>query len=395
MRRLVVSFGVVALLVVAAPAPASRAVTPTATMHVAVPNQGDVTVIEAVFKIQGGRITKALHPRLRVQNGKQLGSSVVVVASVTQEAKVRSRLDVTAAVILRGARRASALGATVGTIPDALLVLDEPDLRSAKPPPSLIPVRTVATTNVVQGNFVPKYPADCGFGAASFLSGDRSGLPSPQLTLAFSCGLALDQVWMPVSFPSEIGADWCDGLIGTPTAGSTTYPAGFGCNFPINAFAVQDPGKSVGVTGLQLFPPLAGSCKAPFQQPYIGLCTLTSPLAANTPGPFTMTLASALPFGSEFGYTALSGSVQRSFPMRGIDPKEAVATLTDLINTHPRYVRARTEIVQARTAVTRGDLVTACNLLHREFAIASLVHNLAVRDAISAALVLLDCNPRG
>jgi hypothetical protein len=394
MRQLVASFGVVALLVIAAPAPASRAVIPAATMHVAVPNQGDVTVIEAVFKLRGGRITKALHPRLRVQNGKQLGSGVVVVASVTQEAKVRSRLDVTAAVILRGVRRTSSLGSTVGAIPDALLVLDEPDLRSAKPPRSLIPVKTVVTTNVVQGNFVPKYPADCGFGTASFLSGDRSGLPSPLLTLAFSCGLALDQVWMPVSFASEIGGDWCDGLIGTATAGSTTYPAGFGCNFPLNAFAVQDPGKSIRVTGLQLFPPLAGSCKAPFQQPYIGLCTLTTALAANTPGPFTMTLGSALPLGSEFGYTALSGSVQRSFPMRGVYPLAAAAKLTDLINTETSYVLLRQEIAEAGAALARGDLVTACVLLDREYGIATLARERAVSGALSIVLGFLDCNPR-
>jgi hypothetical protein len=199
---------------------------------------------------------------------------------------------------------------------------------------------------------------------------------------------------MPVSFTTQIGADWCDGLIGTTSAGSLIYPAGFGCNFPINAFAVQDPGKSIGVTGLQLFPPLVGSCKAPFQQPYIGLCTLTTPLPANTPAPFTLTLASALPLGSEFGYTALSGSVQRNFPMRGVYPVTAVAKLTDLINTHPNYVRARTEIVQARAALTSGDLVTACVLLHREYGVATAFRIRAVQEALSIALVYLDCNPR-
>jgi hypothetical protein len=277
-----------------------------------------------------------------------------------------------------------------------LLVVDEPDLRSAKPPRSLIPLATVVTTNVVQGNFLPSYPADCASGPASFLSGDRSGLPAAQLTLEFSCGLALDQAWMPLQFANEIGADWCGGLIGTAPADSTTYPAGFGCNFPINAFAVQDPGKSIGVTGLQLSPPLAGQCQAPFQKFYIGLCTLTTPLPSNTPGPFTMTLARALPTGAEFGFTAASGSTQRNFPMREVDALAAAQILTNLMNAYPHFADV---IGGAREALGSNNLAKACEIMKHEVDVilVGAEHapgGPAVADGFHEALRAIDCDSR-
>lgn len=69
-------------LVVAVLSSAFRAATPTVTLRVAIPSQGDVSVADAVFRLQGARISRSLHPRVRLLNGSQLGSDVVVVASV-------------------------------------------------------------------------------------------------------------------------------------------------------------------------------------------------------------------------------------------------------------------------------------------------------------------------
>lgn len=350
MRRVALGFVLGAMLILAAPGGAASGSSVRASLRIGVPIGGDVTVAESRFKIRNIRrnIKFPPAPRLSVLNKSQLGSNVVVVASVAREAKDRNRFDITVAVVARAGATASG---------DALLVVDEPTVATTAQ--TSFTLTTIATTNVVQGNNLPKYAFPCGFGHASFLSGDHSGLPTAQWTLLFSCGFALDQAWMPLSFASEIGAHWCDGLIGTPAAGSMTYPAGFGCNDPINAFAVQDPKKSTGVTGLQLFPPLVGTCKAPFQQLYIGLCTLTTPLAANTPGPFTMTLASPLPSGGEFGFTALSGGTQRNYPMREIDTSAAVTMLTSLIDKYPDFAR----LAAAKEDLMNNKVAHACEVL--------------------------------
>jgi hypothetical protein len=397
---------VLVLLIAASPVAAIRASTssadasvrldtPTATLRVAVPNEGEITVAESVFELRGiDGVPVAAHPRLRLRNANELGNDDVVVASVAQEVTDRSRLDLTVAVIRRDNVPP---GNGTDAIPDAVLVLDEPDL-PATPTGRLLTITTIASTDVVVGHAAPSYQHDCGAGTASFLSGDHTGLSVAQSTLSYACGFALDQDWMPVSFASEIAASWCGGLFSPVTAGSSTYAVGEDCNFPINAFAVQDPKKSTGVTGLTLVPPLAGKCQAPLQAAYIGTCELAGPLAASTPDSFTMTLAQPLPSGAEFGYTALSGSIQRNFPMEEIDPLKAASILTDLKNNPKTPGTLSRSIRDTLYTLTNGDLAKTCEYVQRTYD--TVDSDLRSQEDVTVAKKLLDalkalgCSPR-
>jgi hypothetical protein len=378
MRRVGVGLSLAVLVILALPAGAPTASIATPTLQIPLPNAGDISVAEAVFKLKGAKVTKALRPKLTVVNAKQLGKDVVVVAAVRQEAKNKNRFDVTAVVIRRGVRTTSAV--RVGLPGNRVEVYfgEQGGLTSA-----------FIAQNVVQGNYLPKLPFDCGFGTSSFLAGKRTGLPPARDTIADVCGFWFDQVWEPQSFASGFGANWCAVPVDPPAAGAATYTFHFNCNFPTRAAALEDPLKAA--TILNVIPD-SGACFS------ANVYTYVCPQEQGTSGTLKATFAAPLPAGFEFGFgTSTDGQkINEFFPARVIDDPSAAAIITELAKKYDNNIDRA--FGDAATFILTGNNAEACKVLRGLLdRYSQHITSLKGEDqglAAIRALKALDCNTR-
>jgi hypothetical protein len=362
---------VIVVLVMPASAPTASMATPT--LVIPLPNAGDVSIAEAVFRLKGAKVIKALRPKLTVVNAKQLGKDVVVVAAVRQEAKNKNRFDVTAAVIRRGVRTTSAVrgGPSVSV---GVFLGKQAGLTN-----------DVIAQNVVQGNYLAKLPFDCGFGSPSFLFGSRTGLPAAGDTVAYACGFWLDQVWPSESFATSFGANWCAVPTDLAAAAAATYNFQFKCNFSTRGVALEDPLKAATILNVV---PDSGSC------PRVNNYTFLCPQEQGASGTLKATFAAPLPVGFEFGFgTSTDGQkINEFFPARVIEVVSAEELLANAVADYPYDKQWR----QARDALVRSDIARACMILH---AIVEINGGLGPqgdtrRNAAEAVLSQLDCNTR-
>lgn len=239
----------------------------------------------------------------------------------------------------------------------------------------------------MQGNTIPKLPFDCGFGTSSFLAGKRTGLPAAGDTLAYSCGLWLDQVWMPQSFATGIGANWCRVPIDPVVAGNGwTYTFRDGCNFEKLGDALQDPEKKATILNVNSD---SGSC---FRvNDYTWVC----PQDRGETGTLRATFAAPLAEGFEFGYGVSTDgrTIKTYFPARVIDEDKAAAIITELAK---EYGDVDPAFKLASAFILAGKYGEACRVLDR-LATLQITQTDPVGSAektAAAVLKALDCNTR-
>lgn len=380
MRRVAIGLSLAALCLLVLPAGAATSHMTSATLAIPLPNAGDASMAEAVIRLQGAKVKKALGLTPTVLNAKQVGKDVVVIAAVRQEAKDRNRFDVTAAVLRRGVR-ATSVGHTESAPRIGFRCPRSVKKCSSKTYSSLL------ASNVVQGNAVPTLRFDCGFGTASFLLGSRTGFPAAGDTVADGCGLWLDQVWMPQSFAAGIGANWCAVPVDPPAGAVYTFH--FNCNFATRGAALEDPLKAATILGVV---PDSGSC------PRVNSYTFVCPQEQGASGTLEATFSAPLHEGFEFGFGASTDGlkINQFFPSRVIDESKAGAIIDALMTKYGGDVDSGFN--EAATFIRTNKNAEACRVLrHLEDIYSQHITTTKWGDqgfAAFSALTALDCNTR-
>lgn len=380
MRRAAIGLSLAAVVVLLLPAGASTSPAVKATLVLPLPNAGDLSVAEAVVKLRGPKITKALRLTPNVVNAKQLGKDVVVVAAVRQETKDRSRFDVTAAVLRRGVRTTSSVhGEEAPRI----------GFKSSRSLPKYVidAILVSISPNAAQGNTVPKLRFDCGFGTSSFLAGKRSALPPAGDTIAYACGFWLDQVWEPQSFATAFAANWC--AVPIDPSSTAQYTFHFNCNFPIRGAALEDPLKAATIVNVI---PDTGTCGR------VNNYTFVCPQEQGTSGTLTASFTAPLDPYFEFGFgTSTDGKkINEFFPSRVIDDPDALEIIAQLSKQYAGDIDR--EFNDIATFIVAGNNAVACLRLRALYN--SYGNTISTQkggdqgQAAYAALKALDCNTR-